>query len=443
MKDKGFISKLSNSVFGKTSGKQGQPDLAGENARLKRAVEELSALNDIALTVGTTVEPQELVEKLVSCLMRAAKAHQASVTLLGGPAQNTAKTELRIMANSVEMPRYHMNQGFLGWLELNKKPLVINDPANDDRFKGMDWDPTITSVMCVPLMVKSKMIGALTVYNKKGGGGFTEEDQRLLPIIAAQAAQILDNNRLIKENAGMQEQVRLAYDIQRNLLPKEPPHIDGYDVAGTSIPAQTVGGDYYDFIKTPSGSWAFCLGDVSGKGLPASLLMANCQATLRGQTLIEDSIDDRIGRANTLMYQSTDVEKFVTLFYGILNVADHEFTFVNAGHEPAIVVSADGEVERLESGGMALGVVDDFPYKQGAVKFAPGDVLIIYSDGVPDATNLSDEAFGIDELVRLAKELKSEPTIIIVEKIVAAVNQHAGNAPQMDDVTLVVVKRSV
>ncbi|MEJ2721546.1 MAG: SpoIIE family protein phosphatase [bacterium] len=438
MKDKGFISKLSGSVFGKAPGK---PDLAAENARLKRAVEELSALNDIALTVGTSANPQELVGKLVGCLMRAAKAEQASVTLLGGPAKNTAQTELRIMATSVELPRYHMNQGFLGWLELNKKPLVINDPAKDDRFKGMDWDPTIHSVMCVPLVVKSEMIGALTVYNKKGGGGFTEEDQRLLPIIAAQSAQILDNTRLIQENAGMQEQVRLAYEIQRNLLPKEPPYIEGYDVAGTSRPAQTVGGDYYDFIQTTSGDWAICLGDVSGKGLPASLLMANVQATLRGQTLIEAGIAERIARANKLMYQSTDVEKFVTLFYGVLNVATGEMTFVNAGHEPAIVVSGDGRIERLESGGMALGVIDDFPYQEYTQALASGDVLIIYSDGVPDATNVSDEPFGIEQLMRLAGELKNEPAFVIVDKIVEAVNVHAGDAPQMDDVTLVVVKR--
>ncbi|UCH84147.1 MAG: SpoIIE family protein phosphatase [Candidatus Latescibacterota bacterium] len=439
MSDKGFISKLSNSVFGKGSGKV---DLAKENARLKRAVEELSALNDIALTVGTTADPQTLVERLVGCLMRAAKAEQASVTLLRGPARNTAETELRLMATSVEMPRYHMDQGFLGWLELNKKPLVINDPAKDDRFKGMDWDPSINSVMCVPLLVKSEMIGALTVYNKKGGGGFTEEDQRLLPIIAAQSAQIIDNTRLIKENAGMQEQVKLAYEIQRNLLPSEPPYIDGYDVAGTSIPAQTVGGDYYDFIQTQKGGWAVCLGDVSGKGLPASLLMANTQATLRGQTLVEADVNERIARANKLIYQSTDDEKFVTLFYGILDVARHDISFVNAGHEPAIVVSSEGAIERLETGGMALGVVDDFPYKQETRQLAPGDVLIVYSDGVPDATNISDDAFGIEKLMLLAKEMRNEPTAVIVEKIVGAVNEHAGEAPQMDDVTLVVVKRA-
>jgi sigma-B regulation protein RsbU (phosphoserine phosphatase) len=334
-----------------------------------------------------------------------------------------------------------MNHAFLGWMQLYKKPLVINDPKGDDRFKGVDWDETVRSVMCVPLMVKSEMMGALTVYNKKGGGVFTEEDQRLLPIIAMQSAQIMDNARLIKENAGMQEQVKLAYDIQRNLLPKTPPEIPGYDIAGTSIPAQTVGGDYFDFIQTATGDWAICLGDVSGKGLPASLLMANLQATLRGQTLVDAKVCERIERSNKLMYRSTDVEKFATLFYGVLKTHDHDITFVNAGHEPPLVFASDGGVTRLETGGLALGVIDGFPYTQETIPLAPGDVMVIYSDGVPDATNPSDEPFGMERLSSLIQQFKQEPAAILVEKMVEAVKNHTGEAPQLDDVTVVAVKR--
>ncbi len=438
MKNKNIISRMSRSFFGKAVDTR---SLEQENERLKRAVEELSILNDLAVAVGTSADPQEMVHKLVDRLMRAVKAEQASVTLAERKVQNTAKTQVRVMASSVEIPHYHMDHGFLGWMELNKKPLMINDPKNDDRFKGIEWDETIHSVMCVPLLVKSEMVGALTVYNKRGKGSFTEEDQRLLLIIAAQSAQIMDNARLITENAGMQEQVRLAYEIQRNLLPKEPPHIEGYDIAGWSVPAQTVGGDYYDFIRTTSGDWAICLGDVSGKGLPASLLMANLQATLRAQTLVEAEVHERIGRANKLLYQSTDVEKFVTLFYGVLNVGTHEMSFCNAGHDPPFVFSASGEVTRLETGGLALGVIDDFPFEQKTLLITPGDVVVIYSDGVPDAVNKSDEPFGVERLASVVRKHASEPAIILVEKVVTAVNTHAGDAPQLDDVTLVVIKR--
>jgi sigma-B regulation protein RsbU (phosphoserine phosphatase) len=290
--------------------------------------------------------------------------------------------------------------------------------------------------------VKSELIGVITVYNKKGGGGFTEEDQRLLPIIAMQSAQIMDNGRLIKENAGMQEQLKLAYDIWIKLLPAAPPEIPGYDVSGKSVPALALGGDYFDFIEAASGDWAICLGDVSGKGLPASLLVANLQATLRGQTLVESQVNEKIERSNKLMHRSTDVEKFATLFYGILKVGAHEMTFVNAGHEPPFVFAASGERKRLESGGLALSVIDDFPYTQETLSFAPGDVLVVYSDGVTDAINTSDEPFEADRLAAVVEQHLREPASIIVDQIVQAVAAYSKGAPQIDDITVVVVKRT-
>ena len=433
-----FFSRLSRPLSGKT---RGSASLEEENKRLRRAVEELSILNDLAVAVGTAADPQEVVHKLVERLMRAVHAEQATVTLFGPKLEDTAQTQVRVMASSTELPQYHMDHAFAGWMELYKKPLVINDPKSDKRFRGVEWDDTVQNVMCVPMMVKSEMIGAVTVYNKKGGGAFTEEDQRLLPIIAVQSAQIIDNTRLIKENAGMQEQVRLAYEIQRNLLPHVPPEVPGYDIAGTSIPAQSVGGDYYDFIQTAAGDWAICLGDVSGKGLPASLLMANIQATLRGQTLVEAEVRDRIERSNKLLYRSTDVEKFATLFYGVLKPPTHEFAFVNAGHETPLVFRFDGEVIRLETGGLALGVIDDFPYGQDKISFARGDLMVVYSDGVTDATSPSDEPFGVERLLSAVGECRGEPAAVVLERVVADVERHTAGAPQLDDITVVVVKR--
>ena len=438
MAEKKFFNRLSQSVLGKTAER---PSLEEENKRLRRIVEELSILNDLAVAIGTAADPQEMVHKLVDRLMRAVAAEQATVTLFDRALENTALTQVRVIASSTELPQYHMNNAFIGWMELYKKPLVINNPKGDDRFKGVDWDATVRSVMCVPLMVKSQMVGALTVYNKKGGGVFTEDDQRLLPIIAMQSAQIMDNARLIKENAGMQEQVRLAYEIQRRLLPHAPPEIAGYDIAGTSIPAQTVGGDYYDFIQTAGGDWAICLGDVSGKGLPASLLMANLQATLRGQTLVDAEVRERIERSNKLMHRSTDIEKFATLFYGLLNVRDHEISFVNAGHEAPLVFTSDGKIIRLETGGLALGVIDNFPYKQDTLSFARGDLMVVYSDGVTDATNETDEPFGLERLTSVVREGQSDPAAVVVESVVKSVEKHKGEAAQLDDITVVVVKR--
>ena len=158
-------------------------------------------------------------------------------------------------------------------MHLNKRPLLSNSPRADERFRGITWDPSIHSILCVPLMVKSALIGVLTAYNKKDDREFTEEDQRLLAIIAMQSGQVVENARLYEEEKKlltMEEEVRLASVIQIELLPQEAPSIPHYDIAGTSIPAQQVGGDYFDFIPVEEFSLAVCLGDVSGKGLPAS-----------------------------------------------------------------------------------------------------------------------------------------------------------------------------
>jgi len=348
------------------------------------------------------------------------------------------------MTSSAEHPHYHLNENLLGWMHLYKKPLLTNDPSDDERFKGLSWDLTINSILCVPLMVKSELMGVITSYNKKDKVGFTQEDQRLLAIIAGQSAQIIENARLYEEEKAymsMKEQVRLAYQIQKDLLPDSQPDIKGYDIAARSIPAQMVGGDYYDFIEIEDDRMAICLGDVSGKGLPASLLMANLQATLRGQTIVGSPVHESVLRSNKLLYRSTDPEKFATLFYGVLDVGSHQLSYCNAGHEIPFVLSNKGAPALLETGGMALGVMDEFPYERDEISINVGDLLIIYSDGIPDATNEFDHPFGEKQLVALAHNLRGKPAMGILDGIIEAVQEHEGGTEQLDDLTLVVVKR--
>jgi sigma-B regulation protein RsbU (phosphoserine phosphatase) len=327
---------------------------------------------------------------------------------------------------------------------LNKKPLTINDPRNDERFRGVKWDESIRSLLCVPLMTKAELKGVLTVYNRKGGEEFTEDDQRLLAIIAAQSAQVVENARLYESEQAlihMKEELRLASRIQSDLLPKEPPKIPGYDIAGRSIPAQMVGGDYFDFIGMEGGRLALCLGDVSGKGLPASLLMANVQATLRGQTLLSPSARECIHRANRLLYQSTSSEKFVTLFYGILDPDCHTLCFSNAGHENPFLLSETRDPARLSEGGVVLSIMEDFPFEEKTIPLTPGDIMVVFSDGITEAINPSQELFGEERLAALLQQHRGESAAEIIESIIRGVKQHAAAAPQMDDMTIIVVKR--
>lgn len=435
---------MAKRFFDAFSRKSDSPDLQKEVVRLRRAVDELTVLSDVAFALGSTDEPEEMVETLVDKLLKAVKAEQAVVTLLETETeQDSMKTNLRLVATSSEHSALHMHDSITGWMYLHKKPLVLNDPSGDSRFRGVKFDGSVRSMMCVPLVVKSALTGMLTIYNKKEGG-FTEDDQRLLSVIAGQAGRLIENARLRKESqllAHMKEQQQNAYLIQKNLLPQASPEIAGYDVAGASTPAQTVGGDYFDFIPRTDGRWALCLGDVSGKGLPASLLMANLQATLRAHTLTDYAVDERIRRSNQLMAQSMDDEKFATLFYSELDAGSHRLTYCNAGHEYPLIYSSNGDVVSLESTGIAIGIMDDFDFGMRTVTLQPGDLLVVYSDGVTDATNERDDAFGLERLRSSIAKHRDLPSSGLIEAVFSDVKAHEGKAPQFDDLTFVVIRR--
>ncbi len=418
--------------------------LKQENIRLTRALEELSMLNELAREIGASRDSQGIMDRIIRRSLKSVYAEQAVITMVSEQSLEPMKTLVRAMVTSSEHEQFHLSQNLLGWMHLNKKALLSNSPGADERFRGITWDESINSILCVPLMVKSELKGVLTAYNKKGGGGFTEEDQRLLAIIAMQSAQVIENARLYEEQQAyirMQEEVRLASRIQLDLLPDSAPQIDGYDISGRSIPAQMVGGDYFDFIPMSDNKLALCLGDVSGKGLPASLLMANLQATLRGQTLHDVPVSLRMNRANELLYRSTDPEKFATLFYGVLDLDQHNLTFSNAGHENPYLNTLQNGDSRLSTGGTVLGVVDNFPFEEEIVPIGSGDLLVIFSDGITEAFDINENQFGENRLEDVIEKHKTEPAVAIIEHIVEAVQEFAGDAPQADDLTLVVIKR--
>ncbi len=419
--------------------------LQDEIRRLRRAVEELSILNDLSRAIGASLNSEEIMHSIIHRSLRAVNAEQGVITLVDEQADKSMKTLVRTAVSSAGHSKYHFNQALLGWMHINKKPLTINSPATDERFRGVRWDESIRSLLCVPMIVKSALRGVLTVYNKKAQGLFTDEDQRLLAIIAAQSAQVVENARLYEMEQSlirMKEEVRLAARIQADLLPQALPAPPGFDIAGKSVPAQMVGGDYFDFMQMPGGRYGITLGDVSGKGLPAALLMANLQATLRGQTLFGGSVHECIQRSNKLLAESTSPEKFVTLFYSVLDPGARTLTYCNAGHDAPMLLRAGGASERLATGGVVLSIMEDFPYREETVPFGPGDLMVVYSDGISEAMNPAEEQFGEARIGELIARERHRTAADIIESIVAAVREHAGTAPQMDDMTLVVIKGS-
>ena len=419
--------------------------LEEENKRLKRAIEELSILNDLGRAISASLDSQEIMQTIIRRSLRAMNAEQGVITLVDERASQPMRTLVRTMVSSSDHEQFQVNQALLGWMHLNKKPLLLNSPASDERFRGVRWDESVRTLLCVPLIVKSELKGVLTIFNKRDGSGFTEEDQRLLAIIAVQSGQVIETARLYEEEKAfekMQEEVRLASKIQSDLLPKQMPAIEGYELAGKSIPAQVVGGDYFDFIQIEDKRIAICLGDVTGKGLPASLLMANLQATLRGQSFLCNSPKDCLVRSNKLLFHSTSPEKFATLFYANLDTKDHILSYSNAGHDFPFHFSGSDIPNRLKAGGVMLGAFEDFSFEEDTIPMKPGDLLVISSDGISEAMNSNLDQFGEERLQTIIRENRSSTPHELIDKIVAAVRAHAGDQPQSDDMTLIVLKRT-
>lgn len=424
---------------------ESQDQILEENRRLRRAVEELTTINDLARAITARRESQEIMDIIIRRSLKAVNAEQGVITLVVHQQRQTMKTLVRATVSSGMHEQFHMNQNLLGWMHINKKPLLIENPQSDSRFRGIKWDPSIRSLLCVPLLVKSEVVGALTVYNKKEGDRFTIGDQRLLAIIAAQSAQVVENARLYEEEKKyflMQDEVKVASEIQTGLLPKEAPEIPGYDMAGISIPARQVGGDYFDFIRIDESHLAISLGDVTGKGMPAALLMANLQATVRGQAMIGDSPAESLRRANKLLVQNIDINKFVTLFYGVLDISKHELHYSNAGHDHPYLFSNSGHsFSRLEAGGIVLGFMADSEYVETRIGIEPGGCLVIYSDGITEAMNEAEIDFGENRLFKVLQGCMDASAAQMIEKILDSVKDFAGANPQADDMTLLVLKR--
>lgn len=420
--------------------------LESENRRLSRAVRELSVLNELARAIGASHDSEAVMKTIIARSLEAVDAEQGTITLVSRDASSPTNTLVRAMVTSANAGAFHLTEALLGWMQLNKAPLVVDDPKTDPRFSGVAWDERIGTLLCVPLMVKGTLTGILSVYNRKSAQKFDGDDQRLLAIIASQSAQVIEAARLYEEERKlfrMRHQIALAAEIQQHLLPSELPAIPGWDLAGTSIAAEIVGGDYFDIIPMRGAKWSICLGDVSGKGIPASLLMSNVQAMVRLLARMDIAPCESIRRANELLLECTPPEKFVTFFLAVLDAATGRLEYCNAGHNPPLLVTAAGECRRLVSDGAVLGIIRGFAYKGSASDMAPGDVLLVFSDGVTEAIDQDDFEFGEERLAAVVKEHAGESARAIQDAVIAEVRLHAGKQPQSDDITLVVLKRDV
>src|SRR5205085_9516981 len=243
------------------------------------------------------------------------------------------------------------------------------------------------------------------------------------------------------ERERLEREQQVASEIQQRFLPAAAPQVDGYELQGISFPCYEIGGDYYDFIERDDGKLIVALGDVSGKGTAAALLMSSLHAAVHGQASSNHSITETISAVNRYLAENIPSNRFVTLFYAELEPKNGMLSFINAGHNPPLIVHAAGTVEHLASGGLPLGITVNAQYKEGRTQLQEGDVLVIYSDGVSEAYNPQGEEFGTARLSEAVARNLDASASGIRDRIESALTKFAEGTAAADDITLVIVKR--
>jgi phosphoserine phosphatase RsbU/P len=266
---------------------------------------------------------------------------------------------------------------------------------------------------------------------------------------AAQTALALEVARLtaaigreMAQRERLNRELEIAREVQEHLFPQHLPSVPGMDYCGRCQPAREVGGDYYDFLELPEGKLGVAIGDVSGKGIGAALMMANLEASLRGQASVGHALAELMRRVNSLVYDASSASRYATFFYAEYDPRSRQLSYVNAGHNPPVILrksAAACHTFRLETGGPVIGLLPQGCYQQGSFALKPGDLIVLFTDGVSESMNARNEEWGEDELIELAKTCHGLPASEVMTRILAAAEAFAAGAPQHDDITLVVL----
>lgn len=328
----------------------------------------------------------------------------------------------------------------------NGKSVLTADAQHDPRFASQTIALSgVRSVLAVPLSVDERNIfGLIYADSPTYEATFSEEHLNILTTLASVASIRVENATLLEERLErerMERELELATEIQQRFQPAGPPELTGYQFQGISFSCYEIGGDYYDFIPTNEGRMLIALGDVSGKGTAAALLMSSLHAAIHAQISAGSSLELTVGSVNRYLAENTPANRFVTLFAAELDPSTGRLRYINAGHNPPLVGRANGSIEQLASGGFPLGIIPNAEYDLGEIMLDTGDALVVYSDGVSEATNLAGEEFGMTRLENVLKGNLQRSAAGIRDKVESTLSAFTQTAPANDDITLVIVKR--
>lgn len=329
----------------------------------------------------------------------------------------------------------------------NGKSVLTSDAQHDPRYASQTMALLgIRSVLAVPLSVhEHEVFGLVYADSPTYEASFTEEHLNILTTLASVASIRIENARLLEERferERMERELELATEIQQSFQPSSPPVIEGYEFQGISFSCYEIGGDYYDFIQRHDGKMMIALGDVSGKGTAAALLMSSVHAAIHAQTAAKNTLLETVTSVNKYLADNTPSNRFVTLFIAELDPATGKIAYINAGHNPPLIGRNDGTVEQLGSGGFPLGIIPMAEYELGETYLKGDEALVIYSDGVSEAANLKGEEFGMERLSDVISKNLQKSASGMRDKIESSLSSFTQSAPAGDDITMVIVKKT-
>ena len=414
--------------------------LAVLQERLRRERLEARMLLEVGKELGRTLDLKDLVSSILDLLAQIVPFDAAAIYVLDREGLAAVHHSLRgYEENQQGIVHLKLNQGIVGWAARTGEPEIVSDVKKDARY--LLARPETRSEMVVPLKTGGRVIGVFNLENNRLAA-YNLHDLELLETFAGQTGAVLERARLLEEEQSKQrldQELVIARRIQQSFLPPPNPTLEQRGLAGTSISSEEVSGDYFDFLERPDGSVAVAIADVSGKGIPAALIMSSLRTAFRLGALGEMDAEKLCRDLNIYLYGSLGETEFVTGVFGFLDPEFNWFYYCNAGHNPPVLVRKTGDVEFLETGGMILGILPDQPYPAGRIRIAPGDVLVMYTDGVTEAHPGNYEEFGEERFTGVVRGVVNESPAVICQKLVESVREFV-DGPLPDDLTLVVIK---
>ena len=424
-------------------------ELEKENQHLKKTVEDLWTINQLARLISSTMPVDQILDKVVAVSVKALKAEQGTISLLTAKKENEEtgdpfKTMIRKIDVSRQVGRYRLDDHLSGWMLSNRKPLTINDVKNDNILKGVQLNEGIQSILSVPLMCKGNLIGVLNIFNKKEAGGFSNDDQRLLSIIASQSAQIIENARLYEEEKQLrryENELEMARNIQEGLIPKEVPKTKKLDISSFFNPADEVGGDYFDYLDLGDDKIGIVMADVSGHGAAAALVMTMMKGIVHAITSDFESPEKALAEFNSILNQIGPKEKFVTMIFLVFDLRNMKLVYSSAGHPPLVFYNSKSKTcELVEFICPALGISSLSQYKQKQMTLSSGDLILVYTDGVTEAFNEEQEMFEETRLLKAVQEVAKQTSAKTIEHVKKKLQEFIKDASQSDDVAMIAIK---